>query len=1051
MASIREKRCGPTCLRFLTVGPRRRNRPKRVLELRFRAAKLVETELLEPEEAIRRYASVIDNTPNHEGTRQALEALSKNEDTSTQSSDVLESLYRAELNWDQLAELYERRLAMPGVDPLLRQQHLATLAEIHETSRGDDNEAFAVWARALEEAPEDESIQGQLERLAGSRGTWDELAKLYQVRLDELMDPELEFHYASRLGYLFEDAMGNLEQAAECYRRALDVGQDDETTLRALSRVYERAANWPKLAETLARQADDALDEDQQAELLFRLGCVHEQQLEQLSEAVAAFASVLERDPHHVAARGGLERLLSHESQRAQIIDILEPLYEGEGDIGRLADLLVTRLSIAEHSYERAQIYQRITELAEVRLGDPTRALDAAGGWLEEDPASEQALQEVERLANEIGRFGELAARLMGITQSNVPREVKITLLFKLGAVQFERLADLDAAEKTFNEILELEPEASVALESLEQIHRKRNDVPALCGILQRRGELAFDAVVKRNCFAELASLRESSGDDDAAIGSWRQVLEIDEGDREAHVALAAIFDRRAAWPELIEIHQLSARFAPAEEGVALRSRVAELYTDTLDDLENGADAWQSVLDLDPNNVNALSALEIVHSRREDWLAVQDVLTRRVELCDTDGERIGLLQKLARVAEEYRQLPDEAVAYHLQILDLNDAFEQAYVELERLHRAGEQWHELVDLLERAADVRSAQGDAASAVVHLARAADVWEGPLENPDAGGEILEKILARDPNYVPALTRLAKIYEGTADWERCSEVLEQALALGPTGTDAADLYFRLGQVALQRNEDVDGALRNYEQALVHDHAHAAAIMGVENVARERDDWPKVADMLRRRHDAESVLEKRLDLLHELSGLHSKILGTPESIIPLLEAAAEQASEEPRVLAPLADLYFANGEHAKSAPIYSRLADVAKKARKMKDVAKYRQRLGGIFEASGELDKALAAYDEAFRIDPTNVSTMAGLGRLHMDRQDWEKARRVYRSMVLQELSPDCGITKAVVYYNLGLIHMHLDEPKKAKGMFQRGLELEPDNAALKQALEEL
>ena len=45
-------------------------------------------------------------------------------------------------------------------------------------------------------------------------------------------------------------------------------------------------------------------------------------------------------------------------------------------------------------------------------------------------------------------------------------------------------------------------------------------------------------------------------------------------------------------------------------------------------------------------------------------------------------------------------------------------------------------------------------------------------------------------------------------------------------------------------------------------------------------------------------------------------------------------------------------------------------------------------------------------------------------------------------------GITKAGVYYNLGYIHVQLSEPKKARGMFQRGLELEPDNEHIRQAL---
>jgi pentatricopeptide repeat protein len=130
------------------------------------------------------------------------------------------------------------------------------------------------------------------------------------------------------------------------------------------------------------------------------------------------------------------------------------------------------------------------------------------------------------------------------------------------------------------------------------------------------------------------------------------------------------------------------------------------------------------------------------------------------------------------------------------------------------------------------------------------------------------------------------------------------------------------------------------------------------------------------------------------------------------------------------------------------KLAEEAKKKRKMKDVARYKQRLAGIFHASGDAAAALAAYEEAFRIDPTNVATMAGLGQLHMAAQDWEKARRVYRSMVLQNIDPSLGISKADVYFYLGQIHVQLGENAKAKGMFQRGLDADPNHEGIKQAM---
>jgi pentatricopeptide repeat protein len=102
----------------------------------------------------------------------------------------------------------------------------------------------------------------------------------------------------------------------------------------------------------------------------------------------------------------------------------------------------------------------------------------------------------------------------------------------------------------------------------------------------------------------------------------------------------------------------------------------------------------------------------------------------------------------------------------------------------------------------------------------------------------------------------------------------------------------------------------------------------------------------------------------------------------------------------------------------------------------------------SGDAARALAAYEEAFRIDPTNVATMVGLGDLYVDAKEWEKAKRVYRSLVLQKIDPSVGITMGEAYFRLGTIHVQTGERDKAKGMFQRALDMEPNNATFRQAL---
>jgi tetratricopeptide (TPR) repeat protein len=208
---------------------------------------------------------------------------------------------------------------------------------------------------------------------------------------------------------------------------------------------------------------------------------------------------------------------------------------------------------------------------------------------------------------------------------------------------------------------------------------------------------------------------------------------------------------------------------------------------------------------------------------------------------------------------------------------------------------------------------------------------------------------------------------------------------------------------------------------------------------------------MAEKRYAAARDPKDKLGLALELAELWNERLGQPARAVPLLEEVVKGRPDEPRARSLLADLYVAAGRGREAAPLYERLADDARKGRVMKDVARYRQRLGHLYQVAGDGDRALAAYEEAFRIDPTSVATMIGLGRLYVDRKEWEKARRVYRSLVLQNVETAVGMSKAEVYYWLGVIHIELGEKDKAKGMFQRALELEPNNPTVRQAISAL
>ncbi|MDX2087534.1 MAG: tetratricopeptide repeat protein [Kofleriaceae bacterium] len=1021
-------------------------------DLAYRAARLVEHELTDPDASIPRYGAVLQVLPSHAGARGALEALMGSDDHVDAASPILERVFRADRDADGLVRVYERRLAAPSDDAEARRADWAALAEVQETMANRPAEAFAVWARAIAASPEDTDLLSPLVRIAETQPTlWPELATRIDLLLETSLPPETMQLYAMRLGQIAEDKLGTLDRAAAAFEKAT-LGPEPRAALLALERVLARAGQWPELAAVLHRQAEAADDDVQRAEYLYREGDLAETTLRDAARAVGAYREVLQLVPSHSQARAALERLLqTAPEQRAEIVDILEPLFDGDGETARLVNVLEARFEITEDPLDRANLLARVVELSEGKLGDRARALDASLRWLAVDPASAQALAEIERLAERLGQWPDVARRVGAVVDDRAARDrepgVQVALLSFLGRVQHQRLGQLADAAAHYRAALELDPEALAALDELIAIHRQRGEHAELADALERRAKLVTELPEKRAAYAEVAELRERAGKHDAAIAAWREIADNDDGDRAALDELARIYRATGNKAELVDVLGRAARLAsaPADEK-ALRLEIAQLENDT----PRAVMAWQAVVDIDGEDLHALTSLEAAFGRAGDWMAVSDLQMRRLALATSDEEKVAIHAEMASTAEHKRNSVDDAIASWYSALDVDATYAKAYTELDRLLTAANRAHDLVEMLEKRADLLAAQGDLRGEIEALARAADVWEGQLDNPDAAGEILEKILRREPGSVAALTRLSKIYERAGDWDKCKATLEQALKLSPTGRDAADLFFRLGEVARVGDADVDTAIQHYRQALKHDVTHAQAIAALEKLARERRDSALLVDMLERRVQAVIAPGERVTLLVELADLERKA-GRIEEALSALAKARGDAPDDSRVLGPLADMYFVANRLDEAAPIYDRLAEEAKTARRMKDVARFRQRQGGILEARGDRAGALSAYEEALRVNPTDVSTMTGLGRLYLAAEDWEKARKIYQSLVLQNIEPDAGVTKGEVYWALGKIHLQLGQPPKAKSMFQRGLEIEPQNQKLKDALQSL
>src|SRR5690606_20228998 len=101
--------------------------------------------------------------------------------------------------------------------------------------------------------------------------------------------------------------------------------------------------------------------------------------------------------------------------------------------------------------------------------------------------------------------------------------------------LELDQLGDPVAAGATFGELLVLEPDSPVALAALERVHRASGDGRALAGILVQKAAIPDGAEGREAALAEAARLYQDLGDRQAALATWRGLLEQDEASLLGH------------------------------------------------------------------------------------------------------------------------------------------------------------------------------------------------------------------------------------------------------------------------------------------------------------------------------------------------------------------------------------------------------------------------------------------------------------------------------------------------------------------------------------
>jgi tetratricopeptide (TPR) repeat protein len=1053
-----------------------------------RLAMLQEVELGDLDGAVATLRRVLERAPAH---GPALEAL--------------ERIYHRTDDASRLYEVYEMRLALCPDAPS-RAAVLAAMAELAGERLGRVEEAVDLWQRVLEMLGEDERALVALERLYEAHGRWAEMCEVLARRAAAAADPETRAGLHARRARVLTDPIGADDEAVLAWKAVLEVTPGDGVALEALRELYRRGRRFPELAEVLRQMVEIGARRGAEApalvDLYSELARVQTDSLLQPSAAMESWNRVLELDPAHREALDALEHLYESEqawAECAALLDrrlevaqspeeiaevlrrsatlydrnmhlperavglwekvaeirpadaeagaALESLYERLGSWERLAELLLARLEVMESSWERLEVLRRIANLYLERLGQPQYAFIVLCRALREDPRDAALLSEAERLARDTGSFEELVAVFEDMLTTATDRDLVLSLHATLARHYAEELRRPDYAVAHYRRLLVLDEENREAIAALESVLRREGRLAELAEVLRRKASLAIDLREKKDHLFDLAQLWERSLENPMeAATALQEIVRLDPRDAVALEALGRIYREQARWRDLIEV--LERKLAICEEReaeIALRKETAAIYDRELGEGDRAAEVYREILSLDPARTDVREELESILTVQHRWDELVELLTEEIPFAQGPAAEVALHEKIAALWEEQLGHPERAIESYRAMLRIEPRHDDALQSLERIYESQGRWRDLVDVLERRA---AAAGAPAQAVPHLKRLGAVYEERLADHGQAAGAYRRALEIAPDDPELLAAEAGIHEAAGDYVACAEALERAARLSTDRHTSAQIWDRVAAIALGRLRDparAEGALR---YAIGADPSYLPALRALQELYASRGDWRHALALLQREEEQTADPDRKVELLAEMGRITASELRDPVGAGRYFEMALERKPEHLESARRLSDLYFDRGEAERARALLEmvvrRAAETGLEAR---ELARYRHRLAVVTEKAGDELAALRHYQEAYESDLSYLPTLLALGDLLFRRGDWDRAFKVYQSLVVHH-SDNVEVNLVDVYHRLGVIRHKLGERRKAVHSFDKALELDPGHVPTLEAL---
>jgi tetratricopeptide (TPR) repeat protein len=853
----------------------------------------------------------------------------------------LRAIHTRREQWDMVLQIAEVEGQL-DMDPYERSVFLAELGLVWLERLDDPSEARGCFEGALEGDPHQQRALAGLARCEQAVGQFEKAADLWQRLADVLRGPERAPVLVS-LGKLYSGTLNDPRKATECFRRAMTDDPRSEDAVESLVIIASTREQWDLLGDLYERRFDLAAGARHRSAIALEAGNMHLEQRGNLQAARSwfdraielvdddpsiylAFSELERRQGNNEALRRSLDRLIELSRGTAQVSVLLEAadlhsesgndekarLYLGKaqerspedplvlealsdalsrtGENAELADVLERRAALSGDDPEgQADALAELGRIYEDDLGDADAAIGALTRAFDANPRAHDVVRRLQTQLTKTERWSDLREVLERARGEGAERH-RASYACALGALFLDRLDDRDAAARSYDAALQLDPQSTEALQGLERIARESGDVGAMIQLYEREASATDDPARMVEVIPGLARLLEERSEPERALEWCERLLAVSPEHLEA-LQISSRAQRSLGQLEALEqtLVRLDPLLQGAEQSAQREARAALLLQRGA--VDDALDALEAAVEADSGNVDSLRALEL---RYRDAQRLQDVARVQRKLADllTGPERARCLADLATLLEDDLGDVDGAIVVLWRLCDLGDRPGDATDRLESLLERAGRFEELAQqLLERRRSLEDESPEAQRIDLRRARLLMDKLGQVE--EAAG-LYRSVRSHDPSCHEATEGLEQALRASNDSAGLVVLLESRARSEADARARATIDLERAIILEEALGEQDAARDLYTSLADQTDDDATARTATDRLERlleRRGDWPT----LRRRQEAklgQGSEDDDLELHERLAALCRDRLADREGCAKHLEAIGARRPE---------------------------------------------------------------------------------------------------------------------------------------------------------------